>query len=91
MTDFRLGDRTVFIQGEPYRLRLSVSAFAAMASVFDAQGPKDLAERLRRANVADWNRILQLIATPIPPVLNRNEMVKILPEISAVIREALRA
>lgn len=91
MTDFRYGDRAIFIQGEPYRLRLSVSAIAELASVFDAQSPKDLAERLRRANVADWNRIFQLIATPIPPNLTRDEMVKILPEISTVIREALRA
>ena len=91
MTDFRPGDRTVMIEDEPYRLRLSISAFAELASVFDAQGPKDLAERLRRANIEDWNRIFQLIATPIPPKLTRDEMVEILPEISTVIREALRA
>lgn len=91
MRDYRAGDRTVFIQGAPYGLRLTVSAFAAMANLFDARGPKDLANRLRRANVEDWNRILQLIATPLPPDLSRDEMVKILPEISAVIREGLRA
>ena len=91
MTDYRPGDRTVFIEGEPFRLRLTVSAFAEMASVFDALGPKDFAARLRCANVADWNRILQLIATPLPPDLSRDEMVKILPEMSTVIRDGLRA
>jgi hypothetical protein len=91
MTDFRPGDRTVTIKGEAYTLRLSVSAFAAMADAFKTEGPKDLAKRLRRANVADWNRILQLMTTPLPPDLDHNEMAKILPDISAVIHEGLRA
>jgi len=91
MTDYRPGDRTVTINDKAYKLRLTVSAFAAMASAFEAQGPKDLAEKLRRAKVEDWNRILQLIAKPLPPHLSRDEMVKILPEISAVIHEGLRA
>lgn len=92
MSGFRIGDRTVEISGVSHRLRLSISALAEIAAAFDAESPKDLAVRLRRATVADWNLILRSVATPRPlKALGRDELLETIPELSALISEGLRA
>ena len=91
MSGYRLGDRSVEIAGQSYRLRLTVSAFAEIASVFEAESPKALAGLLRTASLADWNRVLRCVATPKPAALGREDMVQIMPDISALITEGLRA
>ena len=40
MSGYRIGDRDVEIAGQSYRLRLTVSALAEIASVFEAESPK---------------------------------------------------
>lgn len=87
---YRVGDRRVLIAGELYNLRLSVSGLAEMASVFQADTPTDLAARLRTANLAEWNRVWRIIATPSPPILQDAEMRSVMPEISALITHGLR-
>lgn len=91
MTPFRPGDKVVEINGKICRLRLSVSALAQIADLFDAASPKILAERLRRATLADWNSIFLCVA--IPPFstpLSRTEMERALPILSELITEGLR-
>ena len=91
MSEFRPGDKSVEIKGEIYRLRLTVSALAKLADVFQAEDPKALAARLRKATLADWNMILRTVATPQPSVLQRAEMLAVIPELSALMTEGLRA
>ena len=91
MSGYRLGDRHVEIAGQSHRLRLTVSALAEMASVFDAQSPKALADGLRHASLADWNRVLRCIAVPTPLGLGREALVQIMPDLSALIAEGLCA
>ena len=91
MSGYRIGDRDVEIAGQSYRLRLTVSALAEIASVFEADSPKALAGVLRTASLADWNRVLRCVATPKPAPLDRDNMVQIMPDISALITEGLRA
>ena len=92
MSAYRLGDRVVEVAGQSYRLRLSVAALAQMASVFEAESPKALADCLRKADVVDWNKVFRCVATPIlASDVTREELVKILPEISALIAEGLGA
>lgn len=91
MSDFRIGDRIIEIAGTRHRLRLSVSALAEIASVFEAESPKALAARLRKATVSDWNRVLRIVATPRPMTLERDEMLAVMPELSALISDGLRA
>ena len=87
-----MGDREVEVAGQSYRLRLSVAALAQMASVFEAESPKALASCLRQANLTDWNKVFRCVATPIlASDVTREELVKILPEISALIAEGLGA
>lgn len=87
-----MGDREVEVAGQSYRLRLSVAALAQMASVFEAESPKALASCLRKADVFDWNKVFRCVATPIlASDVTREELVKILPEISALIAEGLGA
>ena len=92
MTPFRPGDKTVKIDGKICRMRLSVSALAQIADVFGAETPKALADRLRRATLADWNAIFLCVA--IPPFstpLSRSEMERVLPILSDLIADGLRA
>ena len=92
MSGFRPGDRTVEIAGVCHRLRLTVSALAEMANVFEAESPKALAARLRRATVSDWNEVLRIVVMPPPAkALERNELLPLLPELSALISDGLRA
>ena len=92
MSGFRPGDRTVDIAGVSHRLRLTVSALAEMASVFEAESPKALAARLRRATVSDWNEVLRIVAMPSPSrALQREELLSVLPEVSVLISDGLRA
>ena len=90
MSSYRMGDRVVEVSGQSYRLRLTVSALAEIASVFEAQSPKALADVLRSASLADWNRVLRCVAMPKPAALTREDMEQIMPEISALITEGLR-
>lgn len=91
-TDFRTGDRGVEIAGQPHRLRLSVSALAEIAARFEAESPKALAAHLRRAALADWNIILRCTASPrVRHDLTRDEMLKLIPELGALMTEGLRA
>ena len=82
----------VVIAGVSYRLRLSVSALAEMALVFEADSPKALAAGLRKATLTDWNDIFRAVATP-PPVstFGRDDIIGILPALSALMRDGLRA
>ena len=89
MSSYRMGDRRVEVAGQSYRLRLTVSALAEIAFVFEAQSPKALAGVLRTASLADWNRVLRCVATPKPASLTREDMMQILPDISALIAEGL--
>lgn len=92
MTPYRSGDKTVEINGKNCRLRLSVSALAQIAFLLNAETPKALADRLRRATLADWNAIFRCVA--IPPFsapLSRTEMERALPILSELIAEGLRA
>ena len=91
MSGYRLGDRHVQIAGQNHRLRLTVSGLAQMASVFGAQSPKALAANLRTANLADWNKVLRCVAAPTPADVGREDMVKLMPDLSALIAEGLRA
>ena len=92
MSSYRLGDREVEVAGQTYRLRLTVVALAQLASVFEAESPKALADCLRKADVVDWNKVFRCVATPIlASDVTREELVKILPEISALIAEGLGA
>ena len=92
MSAFRPGDRTVEIAGVCHRLRLSVSALAEMATAFEAESPKALAARLRTATVADWNTVLRIVATPRPTTaLERDELLAVMPDLSALISDGLRA
>jgi len=91
MSGYRIGDRSVEIAGQSYRLRLSVAAMAEIVSVFDAESPKALAGVLRAASLADWNRVLRCVASPKPADLGREDMVQIMPDISALITEGLPA
>ena len=92
MSAYRLGDRVVEVAWQSYRLRLSIAALAQMASVFEAESPKALADCLRKADVFDWNKVFRCVATPIlASDVTREELVKILPEISALIAEGLGA
>ncbi len=92
MSGFRAGDKTVEIDGKTYRLRLSVSALAQIADAFEADTPKVLADRLRRATLADWNLILRCVAVPpFATPLSRIEMETVLPSLSALLTEGLRA
>ena len=92
MSSYRLGDRVVEVAGQSYRLRLSVAALAQMVSVFAAESPKELAGCLRQANLEDWNKVFRCVATRFPASdVTREELVKILPEISALIAEGLGA
>ena len=90
MSDFRLGDRHVAVTGVSTRLRLTVSALAEMASGLEAASPSDLAARLRRATIADWNIILRAMASPRPREdLSDAEFSELLPIISVVISTGL--
>jgi len=92
MSAFRAGDKIVEINGLPRRLRLTVSSLAEMASVFDAKSPKDLADHLRNATAADWTAVLRCVT--VPPLqgdLRREELVRVLPILSVLITEGLRA
>ena len=92
MSRYRLGDRVVEVGGQSYRLRLSVAALAQMASVFEAESPKALADSLRQANLAEWNKVFRCVATPVPVSdFGREDVVKILPELSALIADGLGA
>ena len=53
MSSYRMGGRRVEVAGQSYRLRLTVSALAEIASVFEAQCPNAFADVLRRAILAD--------------------------------------
>jgi len=86
--DFRQGDRYVDIGGVGTRLRFSLSALAEMAELMRAESPSDLARGLRKAGVAEWNLILQALATPRPETpVGVDELAEILPTLSAVIAE----
>ena len=91
MSDFRIGDRAIEIAGRQHRLRLSVSALAEMAAAFEAESPKALAARLRKATAEDWNNVLRIVATPSPMTLERDEMLAVMPELSGLISDGLRA
>lgn len=92
MSGFRKGDKIVEAGGRQYRLRLSVSALAQIANTFDAESPRALADRLRRATLADWNLILRCVAVPpFATPLSRTEMEAALPTLSALLTEGLRA
>lgn len=92
MSNYRLGDRVVEVAGQSYRLRLSVAALAQMASVFAAESPKALADYLRKADLAEWNKVFRCVATPIPASeFGRDALVGILPELSALISDGLGA
>jgi len=92
MSGFRAGDKIVEIRGREHRLRMSVSALAELAAVFEADSPKALATRLRRATLTDWNRILRAMAMPgLGQNLGRSEIEPLLPILSNLIREGLRA
>lgn len=91
-TDFRVGDKIVEIAGLQRRLRLSVSALAEMADAFEADSPKALAACLRSATLKDWNRVLGCVARPpMTGDLGREEMLTVLPILSELITEGLRA
>jgi hypothetical protein len=92
MSAFRAGDKIVEIAGVERRLRLSVSALAEMADAFDAESPKVLADCLRTATLRDWNIVLGCVARPpMPRHLVREEMLAVLPILSELIAEGLRA
>ena len=92
MSRYRLGDRVVEVAGQSYCLRLSVAALAQMASVFEAESPKALADCLRKADVTDWNRVFRCVSTPTPiSDFGREELMQILPELSALIADGLGA
>ena len=92
MNSYRLGDREVEVAGRTYRLRLTVAALAQLASVFEAESPKALAASLRKADLTDWNRVFRCVATPTPiSDFGREELVQILPELSALIADGLGA
>jgi len=92
MSEFRVGDRIAEITGQPYHLRLSVSALAEMAFRLEAESPKALAARLRSATLADWNIVLDCVTRPVlTRDLGREEMLSVLPILSAVITDGLRA
>jgi hypothetical protein len=87
-----MGDRQVVVTGQVYRLRLTVSALAQMASVLEADSPKALAARLRKAGLAEWNVVFRCVATPASKTaFGREKMVEILPSLSALMSEGLRA
>ncbi len=91
MRGYRAGDKVVEIAGQEHCLRLSVSSLAEMANVFKAETPKALAARLRRATLADWNRVLACVATPVlPRDMHRDEMLSLLPILSELITDGLR-
>lgn len=90
MIDFRPGDRRVRIADQTHHLRFSVSSLAEMAYHLDADSPKALADRLRSADMADWHLVLNAVLTPYLDVpLAPEDWAKILPELSALIREGL--
>jgi len=61
-----------------------------MASALEAESPSDLAARLRRATVADWNIILRAVATPRPVTdVAQSELMELAPILSAVMSEGL--
>ena len=92
MSAYRLGDRVVEVAGQSYRLRLSIAALAQMASVFEAESPKALASCLRQANLTDWNKVFRCVATPTPTSdFGHENLVQILPELSALITDGLGA
>lgn len=92
MSGYRAGDRRVVISGRQHRLRLSVSSLAEMAHAFEAETPKALAARLRIATLADWNQVLACVATPsLPRDLPREEMLSLLPILSELMTDGLRA
>ena len=92
MSAYRLGDRVVEVAGQSYRLRLSIAALAQMASVFEAESPKALADCLRKADVVDWNKVFRCVATPTPTSdFGHENLVQILPELSALITDGLGA
>ena len=92
MSSYRLGDRVVEVVGQSYGLRLTVAALAQMASVFEAESPKALADCLRKASVADWNKVFRCVATPTPSSdFGREDLADILPELSALIADGLGA
>ena len=92
MSSYRIGDRRVEVAGQSYRLRLSVAALAQMASVLEAESPNALADSLRQANLAEWNKVFRCVATPVPVSdFGREDVVKILPELSALIADGLGA
>jgi len=87
-----VGDKIVKIDSRMRRLRLTVSSLAEMASVFDAKCPKDLADHLRNATAEDWNAVLRCVTVPpLQDDLRREELVRVLPILSVLITEGLRA
>ena len=89
---YRVGDKIVQINGRMRRLRLTVSSLAEMASVFDAKSPKDLADHLRNATAKDWTAVLHCVTVPpLQDDLRREELVRVLPILSVLITEGLRA
>ena len=89
---FRMGDKIIEIAGLQRRLRLSVSALAEMADAFDADSPKALAACLRTATLQDWNLVLACVARPpMTRDLGRADMLSLLPVLSELIAEGLRA
>jgi len=90
MSEFRIGDRFVEVDDVEMRLRLTVSSLAEIASGLEADSPSELAARLRRASAADWNLILQAMATPRPvEALSKPQLIELVPTLSAVMTEGL--
>lgn len=90
MSEFRIGDREVEVNGQSVRLRLTVSGLAEIAARFVAADAGDLAGKLRKAGQGDWNRVYAALATPRPMgALTESELAKIMPDISAVIADGL--
>lgn len=94
MSGFRPGDRTVVIDGQVTRLRLSVSALAEIADITKTDSPTALANRLRQAgrggDMGVWQGLVRALATPRPAAeIPEETLAKILPDIAAVIAEGL--
>jgi hypothetical protein len=82
--------KRVQVAGVPTALRLTVGGLAEIAKQLACESPSELSARLRKAHTADWNDVLSALATPrLEGQLSEENIAELLPEISALIVEAL--
>lgn len=62
---YQPGDTVIIIEGEAYRLRLTLGALAELSSYLEARGPRALAQILRGADQAQMFMAICALLRPV--------------------------